>query len=391
MTVSAPDSNKVQNRWAVLMMFMVAHGVNDGFAWLIPPLLPAVREHFLLSYTEVGALYTFFNFFGNVLQAPAAYLVHFVPIPAVLVGGLVWLSLGMLLTSFSSSYGFLLWMSAASGAGKATYHPLALTLLSRIFGKESLGRALALHLSGSGIGHVIVPFLVGILVTSFGWRLPIQLWSLLGVTVGVGLFCFLRKHGDNFQIPGKKLRLPFFSRNMALFLLAICIWGIAQHGLMTFLPLFLVDHRGFNVGSAAAVYGFMALSGTLLRPLLGMLMDRMGRRKPVVIGGYVIAGLSILGLSISENTALMYLFILLLGVFASGHAGLSDILMIEMIPSSRREETLGFILSLRMGAAAFSPLIVGLFAERLGMITVLAILSVFPVVTSLLLLFTEEK
>jgi len=63
LTVSAPDSNKVQNRWAILMMFMVAHAVNDGFAWLIPPLLPAVREHFLLSYTEVGALYTFFNFF----------------------------------------------------------------------------------------------------------------------------------------------------------------------------------------------------------------------------------------------------------------------------------------------------------------------------------------
>ena len=43
-----------RNPWLILVVFMVAHGVNDGFLWIIPPLLPAIREHFQLSYTEMG-------------------------------------------------------------------------------------------------------------------------------------------------------------------------------------------------------------------------------------------------------------------------------------------------------------------------------------------------
>jgi len=33
-----------RHRWFILMMFMLAHAVNDGFGWIIPPLLPAIRE-----------------------------------------------------------------------------------------------------------------------------------------------------------------------------------------------------------------------------------------------------------------------------------------------------------------------------------------------------------
>ena len=67
-------------------MFMIAHGVNDGFGWIIPPLLPALREHFHLSYSQMGVLLTLYRFFGNLFQAPAAYLVHFAPASLILGG-----------------------------------------------------------------------------------------------------------------------------------------------------------------------------------------------------------------------------------------------------------------------------------------------------------------
>ncbi len=31
-----------KNRWPILIAFMIAHGVNDGFGWIIPPLLIGV-------------------------------------------------------------------------------------------------------------------------------------------------------------------------------------------------------------------------------------------------------------------------------------------------------------------------------------------------------------
>jgi len=375
----------------ILLIFMIAHGVNDGFMWVIPPLLPAIREHFHLSYTETGALYTLYRVLGDVLQAPIAYLVYFTPAHTLMAGGLIWSSLGMILASFSLSYGMLAWIFAISGIGRATYHPLAATLLSRAYGRESLGRAIALHMSGSSVGHVVAPFMVGLLLPLYGWRIPIVVWSTLGLLSGFGLFSYLRKQKDHLSSVGKPLRWPFFSRPMAVYLLAVSFWGIAQAGLMTFLPLYLVDNRSFSQEKAAAIYGLMSLSGAVFRPFIGGLMDRMGSRKPVLVGGYILCGISIFGLTTSTSLWLMYFFILLLGTFGSGHSGLSDTLLIEMIPSGRREETLGFIFTIRMGIASFSPIIVGFFSERFSIATVFLILSVVPIFTALILSRAEER
>jgi len=373
------------------MMFMTAHAINDGFGWIIPPLLPAVREHFQLSYGEMGGFYTFFRFFGNIAQAPAAYLVHFASISTILVSGLLWLSIWMFVSSLGSTYGMMVLFAAVGGIGVSTYHPLSVTILSRIFGRDSLGRAVALHHSASTMGAFIGPLLVGLFLTYHKWRLPLQIWSALGILVGVSLLLFLRHQKSDLQLKNKALSFPFFSRPLGIYILAESLWGIAQMGLMTFLPLFLVDYRGFNQGKAAAVFSIMALSGIIFRPLIGALMDWMGRRKPVIIGGSIIAGLSILGLAKTESEWLIYLFVILFGPVGSGHAGLADTFMIEMIPSQRREETLGFVYTMRMGIASLSPFIVGVISERIGLIHGFTILALITGLSIIFLSLAEER
>ena len=384
-------NHKHKHRWAILLMFMLAHAANDGFGWIIPPLLPAIREHFHLSYTEMGAFYTLFQVFGSFLQAPASYLVYLAPVSTILAGGMLWSSAGMLLASFSTNYTALVWISAGSGIGRSTYHPLAVTMLSRIFGRDFLGRAIGFHLSASAIGQVIAPFLVVLLLGTYGWRVPLQVWSSLGLVAGVSLFFFLKYQRIDFQTKGKTLSWPFFSRPLGIYLLALAVWGIVQSGIMTFLPLFLVDHRGFSTEKAAAVYGLMSLSGAICRPFLGALMDWMGRRKPVIIGGFIIAGLAILGLTSLKTPWVVYLIFILLGVFVSGHSGLADTFMIELIPSHRREETLGFAYTLRMGIASTSPFIVGFLSEYIGLIQVFSILGVISILSAFILAVAEEK
>jgi MFS family permease len=380
-----------RSRWTILSMFMLAHAINDGFAWVIPPLLPAVREHFGISYAEMGLFYTLFRLLGSWMQAPASYLVLFVSPVTVLVGGLIWSSAGMLVASLSPTYATLIWVSAISGMGRATYHPLAMTMLSRIFPREFLGRAIGIHLSASNTAQVIAPFLVALLLAQSSWRLPIQVWSLLGLVSGIFLFFSLKKQGADFSPPRKKLGWPFFSKSMGIYLTAIGLFGISQGGLMTFFPLFLVDHRGFSPETAAVFYGFMALSGTICRPFLGALMDWMGKRKPVIIAGFISAGLAILGLASMKVPWIMYLCFIVMGVFGSGHSGLSDIFLVEMIPPERREETLGFVYTLRMGIASLSPLLVGIFSERLGLVHVFMILGSLCLSCALIISFAAEK
>ncbi len=160
---------------------------------------------------------------------------------------------------------------------------------------------------------------------------------------------------------------------------------------MTFLPLFLVDYRSFSTEKAAALYGMMAVAGTIFRPFLGTLMDRMGKRKPVIIGGFIIVSLSILGLINIKSLWIMYLSIVLLGIFAIGHSGLADTLMVEMVPSQRREETLGFIYTVRMGTSSLAPVIVGFLSERITLTHTFLILACIPILSALILSLAEEK
>ncbi len=384
-------SDPPKNRWLTLSVFMVAHGVNDGFMWIIPPLLPAIREHFHLNYTEMGAFLTLYRFVGNIFQAPAAYLVHLAPISTVLVSGLLLMSVGMFIASLSTTYGGLVWISAVGGVGRSTYHPLAVTILSRLFGRDAFGRAMGLHLSGSSAGMVVAPFIVGLLLSRFGWRLPLQIWSCFGVLAGLSLFFFLRNQKTDLQPKGKRLSWPFFSPSMGMYLLAAAVWGIAQGSFMAFLPLFLVDHRGFSIEAAAGAFGLMSFSGAVCRPFLGAIMDWMGRRKPVVISGFLIAGLSLLALVFFTSTAMLYFSIVLLGIFGSGHAGLADTFMIEMIPSKRREETLGFIYTMRMGISSLAPVAVGFTAERFSLEQSFLYLAGAGGLAALLLLWVPEK
>jgi hypothetical protein len=74
-----------------------------------------------------------------------------------------------------------------------------------------------------------------------------------------------------------------------------------------------------------------------------------------------------------------------------GHAGLADTFMIESIPSLRREETLGFVYTLRMGIAAISPLLIGILAEIVGIETAFLFLSVIPWAAAGIILFADEK
>jgi len=229
------------------------------------------------------------------------------------------------------------------------------------------------------------------LVTRFSWRLPLQIWCGMGLLAGFGLAFFLRHHQKELSPEIRSFHWPFFSRPLILYVLSSSIWGIAQGGLLAFMSLFLVDERGFQPANAAITFGLMPLAGLACRPFLGALMDRMGRRKPLIIAGYIISATSILALTYITHQWLILAPLILLSIFAMGHAGLADTFMIESIPSLRREETLGFVYTFRMGIAAISPLLTGVVAELVGIETAFLCLSALPWAAAGIIGLADEK
>ena len=65
--------------------------------------------------------------------------------------------------------------------------------------------------------------------------------------------------------------------------------------------------------------------------------------------------------------------------------------MIEMIPSSRREETIAFLFTIRMSTGALAPILVGFIAERIPLPHIFMALAVIPIFTASMISLAEEK
>jgi FSR family fosmidomycin resistance protein-like MFS transporter len=375
----------------LLIAFMVAHAANDGFNAIFPPLLPLIREHFQLSYAQLGGFLSFFRFFGNFLQIPVGYLVHFLPSSTIMVSGLLWLSTGMLLATFAGSY----WMLASSfsfaGIGRASFHPLSFSLLSKVSPKKRLGRIFGLHMGASSAAHLIGPFLVILLANRFGWYWPIRIWCLYGIMAAIFLLVvFRRRTVTERKVEGKALRLPYISSSLVFYCLFRICWAVARNGMGTFLPLFLVEKAHFPIKVATLYYIAMYLMEVMTRPMIGALSDKVGKRKPVIMGECVLFGILFLALTIFQTKLVLLVIILGIGLFAGTITVVAQTYAIEMIPSEHRERTLGFVFTINTGATTFTPLIIGFLAEYFGLIQSFIILPLLLGVGMFFLFFTRE-
>jgi FSR family fosmidomycin resistance protein-like MFS transporter len=385
--------NKVDREGLKLLLiaFMVAHAANDGFNAIFPPLLPLIREHFHLSYAQLGGFLSLFRFFGSVLQIPVGYLAHFIPSSTIMVSGLFWVSTGMLLATFAGSYWMLASACSFAGIGRASYHPLSFSLLSRVFPRKRLGRIIGLHMGASSAAHLIAPFLIILLADRFGWYWPIRLWCLYGIMAAFILLVVLRRQiGKERKVEEKALRLPYISSSLVFYCLFRICWAIARNGMSTFLPLFLVEKAHVSIKVATLYYVAMYLIEVMTRPMIGAFSDRVGRRKPVILSGCVLFGILFLALTVFQTKLVLLVIILGIGLFAGTIPVVGQTYAIEMIPSEQRERTLGFVFTIMTATTTFTPLIVGFLADYFGLMQSFIILPLLIGVGMFFLFFTRE-
>lgn len=133
-----------------------------------------------------------------------------------------------------------------------------------------------------------------------------------------------------------------------LFTRAFIALGVAEvcyftaFGITIFaLPLYVTGPIRGDEAEAGLAYGAFAVSALLLRPLAGRLADRLGRR-PLLVGGALIAAASLAMLQLADNLLAVVALRLLAGIaeaafFVAGFAALAD-----LAPESRMGEALSY-------------------------------------------------
>lgn len=210
------------------------------------------------------------------------------------------------------SYGWLVVNQAVSGVLRSMAFAPGLILIGRQFPTDKQATAMGLYVAG-GFSSSIVLNLVGpLLVGPLGWQGVFLVCAGLGV-VTLALYWLVGNSGTDAvarrQPPLREL--PRLIRHPVVAVTAVIqfVRLAATHGVIMWLPTFVVVQKGYSIQTA----GFLvALGAALTAPsniMGGYLADKTGRPQAVVGVSLAVIAASLVGLVLVDSLVLLIVMV----------------------------------------------------------------------------------
>ncbi|QWC20485.1 MFS transporter [Halorubrum sp. 2020YC2] len=287
-------------RHTVLTLCMLAFFVTYFARLAISPVVPLVIDDFGVSNTAVGVALSGMWFAYGLSQFPSGILADRHGerrVILVAVGGTTAMSLLLALVPVFPAF---VLAAVLLGLAAGLHYAVATTLLSRTF--DDLGTAVGIHSLGGPLAGLVAPVVATWVGVRYGWRPGVALAALVGVPIFVLFARRVRptepRRPD--QPMSERLRLgpllELIGRRQILVPLAVATLGtyVAQ-GVISFLPTFLVEFRGYSPAFAGGVFSAFFVVRAVAQVGLGRLSDRLGRDASIaaaLLGGALgLAGL----------------------------------------------------------------------------------------------------
>jgi predicted MFS family arabinose efflux permease len=193
-------------------------------------------------------------------------------------------SLGMLALSPGSPAAFII-LAALAGVASTVQAPLPYAKAISAWFDDRRGLALGIAMAGVGLGAIIVPQIARALIELVGWRGAYVGLGALTLAVAFPAVALSIREPDVREESGRAgaplVRRPGVAareaaRSAQFWLLAgvFLLAGAAVNGANAHIVPLLTD-RGFTPVAATGIFGVMGLSTLVVRPFVGLLLDRV--------------------------------------------------------------------------------------------------------------------
>ncbi len=359
-----------------LFLSTTAFGVSFAVWGLIAALAPTFTDLYNLSATEKSVMIAVPVLLGSIGRIAAGMLADRFGGRRVMAGLLIFAAFPAIAIGLSTSYTQLVVFGLLLGIAGTTF-PVGIGYTSRFFPKEKQGSALGVYGMGN-IGQSVAVFLAPVLALWLGdWRTVFYVFAAVSVLWGV-LFYFFADSTDPAQRPQTipEMLAPLKSSNIAwvLSLFYFLTFG-GFVALSLYMPTFLRELYDLTPTDAGARTAGFVILATLMRPVGGILADKIGGAK-VLIG--VFAAIAALSLFLSFT----HIALFTIGALGTAAAlGLGNGAVFKLVPEYFPRET-GTVTGL-VGAFGglggfFPPLELGLIKDATGSYTLgFVLLSLF--------------
>ena len=355
----------VRSEHALLPTCWFAWFWNFSYRMMVPALLPAIQASLLLSNWQAGNVIGALNLGYAVSAYPSGlYSTRFGP-KRIICFGIALTAVCMLLLTISQSYLTMLAVIFVAGLGLGTYLPQGLALLSQEYEKRKRGTIMGVHETAAPIGQAVGPLFVSMMLLPFGWTGCIQAWFALAAIPVISFLFVVPKYranlssGENMH-EAREWPLRLYA---TVVLLNSCIWS-ANLGLLSMIPIYMVQVFLVDAVFAAFLVGATRFSGAFGQLMGGFLSDTVGRFK-VLVAVVAVTAVSTVGVAFAPYGPVMIASMVIQAMATAAFFPVIFATVSDHTSSRTRAKVLGII----NAAAGFiggslSPIIIGYLADE---------------------------
>ena len=351
-----------------LIFASMTHVWSDLFFVIIVPLLPLIQSDpdLLLSYTEAGLFKSVYAASSVVLQIPAGYLATKFGEFWLLIFGNVWVGIGLIGMALTSGYFLLLLLALVAGFGGGTQHPLATSLVSKVYDSNGRSTAVGFVNFAGDIGKLLAPLLSLLCVARFGWRGTLRIVGLFGL-VNMVVLATIRpwiKIGGDVRNEFQDVNIDKREKTDLASFGTIGSIGFIDSGIrsaaLAFLPFILKD-KGLVDNQIFIMLTFLLAGGALGKFLCGWLDDRYGSMFLIWATKFITAVLLVYTLFVPSALLIPLMFVL--GIGLNGTSSVLYSLVSLFIPSKNRSVGYGYYYTITESGGTLAPILFGIVAD----------------------------
>lgn len=373
LAIEAPPPSDIRpNR--TLWLLAAAHAVNHAQAAVLPLIYLAIIPEFHIDAAAIALLVAAGNVSSGLVQFTYAGLTRFLSRRTLLtVGGLIFGG-GFAAQALATALPGFAVANVASRIGGSPQHPVGNGLLSEQFPVERRGFAISAHIAGGNVGTVIVPLLGAWLIAVYGWRWTVVLFGLPAMAVAVAIFLFVRESGADraaaraYGSLRTALGAVARDRNLVLVYISAALGGGGRGlgVLNVFVPLYLTLVLHLGAGTVVLMYTLLVILSVPGPIVAGSLSDHFGR-KPLILAAYFGGAASlVLFVLAGSNETLIWLAILLLGVFNFVESPQLQALLSDITPTALRDASFSVYFTLAFGVGSLWVALYGWVIASMG-------------------------
>lgn len=375
----------------ILLILAAGHFVTDINTGALPAFLPFLKDYLGLSYASTASILLAFNITSSVIQPVFGFFSDRWSARWLLPIGPLLASLGLALIGFGPSYIWVLLFASLSGLGQASYHPEGFKTVNLLSGPKKATAISLFHLGGN-LGFAVGPLLATAFFAVSGLRGSV--WFAIPGILMVAAFLIVphwRASGANSPLGGRRPPQDLLPANdyggMLFLILAVVLRSATRLSLLAFVPFYFIKVLNYNPLVSGKYLSAFLLSGTVGITLGGILADRFGYRKTVLIS-FLLTPV-FLFLFFYTDGALSVIFFALAGFFIISSNSVTMAMGQALMPRNVAMAS-ALILGLAMGIGGIATTVFGWLADQFGISFTLQASFLLPLFASVFFYFAPN-